>query len=64
MVNSVTSAMSDQTMALQMQLKMLSIQKQQGQIALQLLAGAIEAVPQDPSTVTPEQLKSPIDIRV
>lgn len=44
--------------------KTLSMQKQQGAIALQLLQGAIGVMPQDPSTITAAQLQSPIDIRV
>ena len=64
MVSSISSSMADQTASLQMQVKMLSMEKQQGAIALALLQGAINAVPQDPSTITSAQLKSPIDIRV
>ncbi|MBS4760830.1 MAG: hypothetical protein KHX03_09055 [Clostridium sp.] len=63
-ISSVSSAMADQTASLQMQVKLMSMQKQQGAIALSLLQGAINAVPQDPSTITSAQLKSPIDIRV
>ena len=56
--------MASQTLSLQMVCQSMAMQKQQGALALQLLQGAINAVPQDPSTITPEQLKSPIDIRV
>lgn len=59
-ISSVNSAMASQTLSLQTACKTLSMQKQQGAIALQLLQGAI----QDPSTITPAQLQSPIDIRV
>ena len=56
--------MASQTLSLQMMCQSMAMQKQQGAIALQLLQGAINATPQDPSTITPDQLKSPIDIRV
>ncbi len=63
-INSISGAMADQAASMQMQVKALSMQKQQGQIALSLLEGAMNAVPQDPSTVTSAQLQSPIDLRV
>lgn len=63
-ISAINSAMSSQTLSMQMAAMSLSQQKQQGAIALQLLQGAITAGPQDPSTVTAAQLKSPIDIRV
>lgn len=63
-IGSMNAAMASQTYSLQMACQSLAAQKQQGVIALQLLQGAIQAAPQDPSTITPEQLKSPIDIRV
>ena len=63
MVDSISSAMASQTKALQMQISALTMAKQQGAIALQLLAGATN-MPQDPSTITSAQLQSPIDIRV
>lgn len=63
-ISSLSSAMASQTASMQMAVKSLSMQKQQGQIALALLQGAIEAAPQAPSTITSAQLKSPIDIRV
>lgn len=63
-VNSVSGAMADQAASMQMQVKSLSMQKQQGEIALALLEGAMSAVPQDPSTVTAAQLQSPIDLRI
>lgn len=64
MSSSISSAMASQTLSLQMACQSMAMQKQQGAIALQLLQGAINAAPQDPSTITPDQLKSPIDIRV
>ena len=64
MVSSISSSMPSQTASLQMQVQMMTMQKQQGAIALSLLQGAINAVPQDPSTITAAQLKSPIDIKV
>lgn len=64
MSSSISSAMASQTLSLQMACQSMAMQKQQGAIALQLLQGAISAAPQDPSTITPAQLKSPIDIRV
>ncbi len=64
MVSSISSSMASQTASLQMQVQMMTMQKQQGAIALSLLQGAINAVPQDPSTITAAQLKSPIDIKV
>lgn len=63
-VNCVSGAMADQAASMQMQVKSLSMQKQQGEIALALLEGAMSAVPQDPSTVTSAQLQSPIDLRI
>lgn len=63
-ISSINSAMAGQTASMQMACMMLSQQKQQGAIALQLLQSAVNIAPQDPSTITPEQLKSPIDIRV
>lgn len=64
-VSLMNSAMASQTASMQVACQMLAMQKQQGAIALQLLQGAVDAkAPQDPSTITPSQLKSPIDIRV
>ncbi len=63
-ISSMSSAMAGQTLSIQMACQSLSLQKQQGAIALQLLQGAMSAAPQDPSTITAAQLKSPIDIRV
>ncbi len=63
-ISAINSQMAGQTLSLQMACKSLSLQKQQGAIALQLLQGAMAAAPQDPSTITAAQLKSPIDIRV
>lgn len=63
-ISSISSSMAGQTYSMQMACQSLSMQKQQGAIALQLLQGAISAAPQDPSTITAAQLKSPIDIRV
>jgi hypothetical protein len=63
-MSSLSSAMSSQTLSMQMACQSISMQKQQGALALQLIQSATAAVPQDPSTITPEQLKSPIDIRV
>lgn len=66
-ISSINSQMAGQTASVQMACLSMTQQKQEGAIALQLLAGAIdaiEALPQDPSTITAEQLKSPIDIRV
>ena len=63
-IGSMNATLASQTYSLQMACQTLSAQKQQGAIALQLLQGAINNVPQDPSTITPDQLKSPIDIRV
>lgn len=63
MVDSISSAMASQAQALQMQVSALTQAKQQGAIALQLLAG-VTNIPQDPSTITSAQLQSPIDIRV
>lgn len=61
-IGSMNATLASQTYSMQMACQSLAAQKQQGAIALQLLQGAI--MPQDPSTITPEQLKSPIDIRV
>ena len=63
-ISAINSQMASQTASMQMACLGLSQQKQQGAIALQLLQGAINVAPQDPSTITPAQLKSPIDIRV
>ena len=63
-ISSMNAAMSSQTASVQMACMSLSATKQQGAIALQLLQGAINVAPQDPSTITAAQLKSPIDIRV
>ena len=63
-ISSINSQMASQTASIQMACMGLSQQKQQGAIALQLLQGAISAMPQDPSTITAAQLQSPIDIRV
>lgn len=63
MVDSITAAMASQTQSLQMQVMALNQAKQSGAVALQLIESAA-AQPQDPSTITPEQLQSPIDIRV
>lgn len=61
-IGSMNATLASQTYSMQMACQTLAAQKQQGAIALQLLQGAI--APQDPSTITPDQLKSPIDIRV
>lgn len=63
-ISGINSQMAAQTASVQMACMGLAQQKMQGAIALQLLQGAISVMPQDPSTITPEQLKSPIDIRV
>lgn len=63
-ISSINSAMASQTASFQMAAKSLSAQRQEGEIAIQLLQGALNAAPQDPSTVTSAQLKHPIDIRV
>lgn len=63
-ISAMNSQMAAQTASMQMACKGLAQQKMEGAIALQLLQGAINLMPQDPSTITPEQLKSPIDIRV
>ena len=63
-ISSINSQMAAQTVSLQMACKTLAAQKMEGAIALQLLQGITTSLPQDPSTITPEQLKSPIDIRV
>lgn len=63
-ISAINSQMASQTASVQMACLSMTQQKQEGAIALQLLAGAINAMPQDPSTITAEQLKSPIDIRV
>lgn len=63
-ISSISSSMAAQTASMQMACKSLSMQKQQGAIVMQLLQGAMSAAPQDPSTITAAQLKSPIDIRV
>lgn len=63
MVDSISSAMASQAESIQMQVFALNQAKQSGAIALQLIASAAN-LPQDPSTITPDQLKSPIDIRV
>lgn len=63
-ISSINSQMAAQTASVQMACLSMTQQKQEGAIALQLLAGAINTMPQDPSTITAEQFKSPIDIRV
>lgn len=63
-ISAINSQMASQTASMQMAVLGLSQQKQQGAIAMQLLQGAINAAPQDPSTITAAQLQSPIDIRV
>lgn len=63
-ISAINSQIASQTASMQMACLSLSQQKQQGAIAMQLLQGAMAAVPQDPSTVTAAQLQSPIDIRV
>ena len=63
-ISSMNATMASQTLSLQMACQSLAMQKQQGAIALQLLQGAINIAPQDPLTITPSQLQSPIDIRV
>jgi len=63
-ISAMNSQMAAQTASIQMACKGLAQQKIEGAIALQLLQGAMNMMPQDPSTITPEQLKSPIDIRV
>ena len=63
-ISSINSQMAAQTASVQMACLSMTQQKQEGAIALQLLAGSINTMPQDPSTITAEQLKSPIDIRV
>ncbi len=63
-MSAINSQMASQTASVQMACKALSMQKQQAAIAMQLLQGAMSVAPQDPSTITAAQLKSPIDIRV
>lgn len=63
-IGSINSQMAAQTASVQMACQGLAMQKAQGAIVLQLLQGIMTNAPQDPSTITPEQLKSPIDIRV
>ncbi len=63
-MSAINSQMASQTASMQMACKSLSMQKQQAAIALQLLQGAMQMMPQDPSTITSAQLQSPIDIRV
>lgn len=63
-ISAIRSDMASQTASMQMAAMGLSQQKQQGAIVMQLLQGAVSAVPQDPSTITASQLQSPIDIRV
>ena len=63
-MSAINSQMASQTASVQMACKALSMQKQQAAIAMQLLQGAMTVAPQDPSTITAAQLKSPIDIRV
>ena len=63
-ISSINSQMAAQTASVQMVCQGLAMQKAQGAIVLQLLEGIATTAPQDPSTITPEQLKSPIDIRV
>lgn len=63
-ISAMNSQMASQTASIQMAAMSVSQQKQQGAIAMQLLQGAMAVAPQDPSTITPDQLKSPIDIRV
>lgn len=63
-MSAINSQMASQTASLQMACMAMNMQKQQGAIALQLLQGATQMMPQDPSTITAAQLQSPIDIRV
>jgi hypothetical protein len=66
MASSVNST-SIENVQVNMQLMALAKEKMQANIAMRLIESAIIPIntePQDPQTVTSEQLKSPIDIRV
>lgn len=63
-ISAINSQMASQTTSVQMACLSMTQQKQEGAIAMQLLAGMLNTMPQDPSTITADQLKSPIDIRV
>lgn len=65
MTNSISPVSAEQTQAIVAQIMALTQQKLSSDIAQQLVESAVQSVnvPQDPSTVTSEQLQSPIDIR-
>lgn len=67
-MTSPISTMTEQNYAVTAQLLSLTQAKQSAQIAIQLIEGAMSTPvgnePQDFSTVTREQLESPIDIRI
>lgn len=66
MADSISATTAEQTQAVVMQMMAMTQQKIQGDISLQLIQAAVNTGQewQDPSTVTPEQLQSPVDIRV
>ena len=66
MADAITTTMAEQTYAIQTLLMAQTQQELQGDIAMQLIQSAVmpQAEWQDPSEITPAQLKSPIDIRV
>lgn len=66
MTNAISSITAEQTHAVVAQIMALTQQKLSADIAQQLVESAVQTVnaPQDPSTVTAQQLQSPIDISV
>ena len=65
-ISSITAATNEQTQAMISVLMQQSQQQLQAQVAMQLIQSVVQtgAEFQDPSTITPEQLKSPIDLRI
>ncbi len=66
-ISSITAATNEQTQAMMAILMQQSQQQLQAQVAMQLIQSVVQptgAEFQDPSTITPEQLQSPIDLRI
>ena len=65
-ISSISAATTEQTQAMLSILMQQSQQQLQGQVAMELIQSAVQtgAEFQDPSTVTPAQLQSPIDLKI
>ncbi len=66
MSDAISTTMAEQTHAIQTLLMAKTQQELQGAIAMQLIQSAVmpQTDWQDPSEITPQQLQSPIDIKV